>query len=78
MTKKEIIRYWTKSAENDLRTMEHLFGSGDFAWSLFIGHLVIEKLIKAYYVKRVDINVPLIHDLLRLSEKANLELTEDH
>lgn len=55
MTKKEIIKYWTDSAENDLRAMEHLFESGDFAWSLFIKHLVVEKLIKAYYVKRIDV-----------------------
>ncbi len=41
-----------------------------------MGHLVIEKLIKAVYVKNIDSNPPRIHDLLRLSEKAHIETTE--
>lgn len=38
-----------------------------------MGHLVLEKLLKAVYVALVDTNVPRIHDLLRLSEKAGLK-----
>lgn len=57
--------------------MQHLFEKNDFHWSLFIGHLVIEKLIKAYYVKNVDNQPPFIHNLLRLAEKTDLNLTED-
>lgn len=41
-----------------------------------MGHLVLEKLLKAIYVERVDINVPRVHDLLRISEKAALILDE--
>jgi HEPN domain-containing protein len=43
---------------------------------LFIGHLIIEKLLKAFYVQQVDIAPPFIHDLVRLSTSAGLELTE--
>ena len=32
--------------------MINLFWSGDYNWALFLGHLVIEKLLKALYVKR--------------------------
>ena len=45
-------------------------------WSLFIGHLVIEKLLKAYYVKMVDSNVPRTHDLLKLAVSAGIEIEE--
>ena len=54
----------------------HLFEKGDYSWSLFVGHLVIEKLLKAYYVQHVDVTTPFIHDLVRLSESANFKLTE--
>lgn len=57
--------------------MIHLFEKGDYTWSLFIGHLVIEKLLKAYYVLHIDMIPPFTHDLVRLSEKAELFLTED-
>lgn len=50
--------------------MINLFDSKDYHWSLFIGHLVLEKLLKAIYVKNVDNNPPRTHDLLRLADKA--------
>lgn len=77
MKKKEVVEYWIKSSDNDSKTMEHLFKSRDYAWALFIGHLVIEKLLKAYYVNNIDINVPFIHDLLRLAERSKLQLSEE-
>jgi len=45
--------------------------------ALFVGHLVIEKLLKAYYVENMDIHPPLIHNLLRIAEKSKLELSEE-
>ena len=48
MTKEEIIRYWKSSSDRDFITMENLFNSRDYSWALFIGHLVIEKLIKEH------------------------------
>lgn len=73
MNRDEIIEYWVTSAEQDRQTMMHLYESKDYHWSLFMGHLVLEKLLKAVYVALVDTNVPRIHDLLRLSEKAGLK-----
>ena len=49
----------------------------DYHWALFVGHLVIEKLLKAYFIKKVNTNVPLIHDLLRLAESSGLEIKEE-
>lgn len=45
--------------------------------ALFIGHLMIEKLLKALYVKINNDYPPFIHNLLRLAEKCDLKLTED-
>ena len=75
--KKEIINFWVETAENDYKTMLNLFESKDYHWSLFMGHLVIEKLLKALYVKNKNGNIPRTHDLLRLAEKAVIDTTED-
>jgi HEPN domain-containing protein len=76
MTKNEIIQYWLKTSEMDYDTMISLFRSKKYSWSLFIGHLATEKLLKAYYVKIVSTNVPRIHNLLRLAELSNLDLSQ--
>lgn len=73
----ELMNYWIETAEQDYNTMLHLYESKDYHWSLFMGHLVIEKLLKGVYVKNKDSNIPRIHDLLRLAEKAEIELTEE-
>lgn len=57
--------------------MLNLYDSGDFNWCLFIGHLVLEKLLKALYIKNIDEKHPITHDLLRLAESLSLELNEE-
>ncbi len=57
--------------------MYHLFQKGDNTWALFIGHIVLEKLLKAWYVKQKENTPPFIHDLVRLSEKGNLHLDDE-
>ena len=76
MNQEDIIRYWRESALKDYDTMQHLFTSQDYHWALFMGHLVIEKLMKAVYVKTVDINPPKTHDLARLAERCRLDIDE--
>ncbi len=76
MKKNEFVKYWVDSSDNDLSTMNHLFEKKDYHWSLFIGHLVVEKLLKAYYVQNISNHPPRIHNLLRLAEKSDLALSE--
>jgi HEPN domain-containing protein len=76
MTDKEVIDYWIDSSLIDFKAMESLFYNGHYVWTLFTGHLVIEKLLKAFFVKTVDRNVPQIHHLLRIAELAKLEMAE--
>lgn len=77
MDKYDLIKYWVETSEQDYNTMLHLYETKDYHWSLFMGHLVIEKLLKALYAKNVDNNIPRIHDLLRLTEKANVKTTDE-
>ena len=77
MDRSELIQYWVETSNQDYNTMLHLFESKDYAWCLFIGHIVIEKLLKAEYVKNVDLNPPKIHDLLRLAERALIPTNEE-
>jgi len=76
MDQKDMINHWIESAEQDYIAMEHLFEKKDYSWSLFVGHLVIEKLLKAYYIKVKNEQPPYIHNLLRIADKAELKLTE--
>ena len=77
MDKEQLIEYWIKSSEMDMKTMNHLFETADYHWALFIGHLVIEKLLKALYIKNKDINVPRIHDLARICVLSGVILTDE-
>ena len=76
MKKDELVRYWVESSDNDFSTMNHLFEKKDYHWSLFIGHLVVEKLLKAYYVEKNGGHPPRTHNLFRLAEKSALVLSE--
>lgn len=71
---KKVINYWIESSDQDFRTMNHLMESGDYNWAMFLGHLVIEKLLKAVYVKVQNKHAIRGHDLLRLSSNIGLEL----
>lgn len=45
------VDYWLAQSDNDLPVAESMLEKGYYTWSLFIGHLVLEKIIKAIYVK---------------------------
>jgi HEPN domain-containing protein len=77
MEKIELISFWIDSSDRDFKVMEDLFEKEHYAWSLFVGHLVIEKVLKAYYVENIDIHPPLVHNLLRIAEKSKLKLSEE-
>jgi HEPN domain-containing protein len=72
MTNIELIEYWIKAAELDLPVMEKLFHSGDYVWSLYIGHLVLEKITKIHFVSIIGSTPPKTHNLIKLSELSGL------
>ena len=58
--------------------MQNLLNTKDFSWALFLGHLVIEKLLKAIYVKNKEKHAVFTHDLLRIARRADLQLSEEY
>ena len=54
--------HWMESGERDFKTMNNLYKSKDYSWSLFVGHLVIEKLLKACYIKHNHQHPLMIHN----------------
>lgn len=75
MTRDEHLQFWLSEADKDFDVMNSLLNSGHYTWSLFIGHLVLEKLLKALFVANVGIDVPRIHHLLKIAKDAGLQLS---
>ena len=73
----KLINYWIESSDQDFKTMLDLVNTRNYHWSLFVGHLVIEKLLKALYIQKTDQFPPMIHDLRRICEKAGLVLNHE-
>jgi HEPN domain-containing protein len=68
--------FWIEGADDDFDTMIAMYETKRYNWALFLGHLMIEKLLKAYYVK-IKKNYPLkTHNLLKLANDCNIELNE--
>ena len=74
----DVILYWLTSSKQDFQTAEILFKNKRYHHALFFCHLSVEKMLKALVVYATKTAPPLIHDLVRLAEKANLLLTQQH
>lgn len=78
MTKDEHINYWRKSSEHDLESATSMFDSRRYDWCLFVGHLALEKILKAIFVDKNDNNIPpKIHNLVRLAELSKIKLDDE-
>lgn len=75
--KSEAISYWLKSAAHDMESSLAIFSSGKYDWSLFVAHLALEKALKAIWIKNnSDLIPPRIHNLVKLAEEANFDLSD--
>jgi HEPN domain-containing protein len=72
MNQNELVEYWIKAAELDLPVMESLYANEKYVWSLYLGHLVLEKILKAYYSSRHNQTPPKTHNLVKLCEMSGL------
>ncbi len=75
----DLMNYWIESSDEDYNVMKVLYNNKKNSYCLFFGHLVIEKLLKALYAKN-NKNAPYApksHDLLYLTERIGLNLTDD-
>jgi len=78
MTKKEHIKYWVDTANNDWKTVNNLFQSYDFVPALFFCHLHLEKICKALWVKNNKENSPpRSHNLIKILNESNVHTNEE-
>jgi len=51
------------------------YKSKDYNWALYIGHLVLEKLLKAIYIKKhpTETQPPFTHNLIKLCTMCDLQ-----
>ncbi len=75
--KNKLIEHWMDASDEDFNAMVDIYETKRYSWALFIGHLSVEKLLKALYIQVNNEFPPLIHDLLRLAERCKLALTEE-
>jgi len=74
----KVYNHWIATSNSDYNTMIHLFELKDYHWSLFIGHIVIERLLKALIVKQTKAHAPFTHDLRRLANISKVEFNGEH
>lgn len=72
-----ITNYWIESSNDDYETMISLFETKHYHWTLFVGHLSLEKLLKGMYVNLHKKYPPFIHNLFRLAELNRLDVSDD-
>jgi HEPN domain-containing protein len=77
MDVKKQIQYWIDSAKHDLDTVESLIREKKYDWALFLSHLVLEKILKALFVKEKKIFPPKTHNLILLIKEIGLDIDED-
>jgi len=76
LTKEQHIAFWLESAQDDWETALVLMNNKRYGFCLFSLHLVIEKLLKAIWIKESLTNTPpFTHDLIKLCEESNLALS---
>ncbi|MBK5285465.1 MAG: HEPN domain-containing protein [Bacteroidia bacterium] len=79
MSKQKQIDYWTQSAKKDFETMQYLIKGKKFVHALFFGHLYLEKIAKAVWIKSNNENYPpKIHNILSVLQQAKVSLEEKH
>ena len=78
MNNMELMDFWIESSDRDYESMIKNYETKQYTWALFIGHLVLEKLLKGIYAKINKENpyAPKIHNLNNLANKCGIKLDE--
>ncbi|MDP1676673.1 MAG: HEPN domain-containing protein [Bacteroidota bacterium] len=69
MNLQEIEHYWLESSDDDFDTAEKLFLNKKYVQSMFFLHLSIEKVLKAVFVRKNNVEAPYGHNLQYLATK---------
>ncbi len=76
MSNQELIKYWLNSSKQDWDIVLVLLKSKKYMHALFFCHLSLEKYLKSMIVRNGE-SAPITHDLLLLTEKAKIKLTDE-
>ena len=68
------VQYWIDGAEYDMGVAEAMYEKEKYPYALFMGHLAIEKLLKALVVKNTKEHAPYTHSLSVLADKLGFEV----
>ncbi|MCG6533294.1 MAG: HEPN domain-containing protein [Syntrophales bacterium LBB04] len=71
------VSYWYNGAKYDLSVANAMFKSKKYPYALFMGHLALEKLLKALVVKYTKAHAPFSHSLPYLAERSGVEIPEE-
>ncbi len=78
MTKQDHIAHWVDTADKDWKAVKGLFETRNYVQALFWAHLVLEKLLKAHWIKDNTGNTPpKIHHLMKLATQTTLTFTDE-
>lgn len=72
------ISHWLNGAEEDWAVARDLVARDKLRHGLFFAHLSLEKTLKAHVCRATGTPAPPIHNLVRLAERAALNLSETH
>jgi HEPN domain-containing protein len=70
------ISYWFSGAKYDLGVANAMLKSKKYPYALFMGHLALEKLIKALVVSHTKKHDPFSHSLPYLAEKSGIKFPQ--
>jgi HEPN domain-containing protein len=73
---KKTVSYWVEGAEYDLGVANAMFKARKYPYALFMGHLALEKLLKALVVKKKRAHAPFSHSLPYLLERSGIKMPE--
>jgi HEPN domain-containing protein len=73
---RKTVSYWVAGAKYDLGVANAMLKSKKYPYALFMGHLSLEKLLKAVVVKHTKGHAPFSHSLPYLAEKSGVKIPE--
>ncbi|RPH33639.1 MAG: HEPN domain-containing protein [Bacteroidales bacterium] len=74
----KVVKHWIETSDEDFQTMLSLYDSKSYGWALFLGHISVEKLLKAVYVAKHKKHAPFLHNLYRLAELSEMKMTDEN
>ena len=74
---KEQIKYWHDSSLKNFEAAKSLYKLKHYDSCLFFCHLSLEKIIKGLVVINIKESAPYMHDLVRLTVIAEIEITKE-